>query len=131
MCDEQFRYAVLTNQSPPTPFFYSTGGRSILLRRSDDKLAEQAMASDNKGLDQLHELWLEMLATAPTAPDGGAFELWANVRCPRCAYEFPYNKGSNNIAVRLYEAKIIVVDGSTIVGDSDADSYVIDVAIRS
>lgn len=130
-CKVDLKYAVLTNHAPPTPFFYSTGGRSVLLRQSDEKMVEREMIAGATEADKLHPLWQKFLENAPPAPDGGRFEFWANVRCPHCGYEFPYNNGIKNVALRIFEPKIIVVDGATLVGDSDAKSWIVRVQTKS
>jgi hypothetical protein len=130
-CGKLFKYAVMTNHDAPTPFFYSNQGHSVLLRRSDEQVVMQRMAAGATGVDQLEMLWQKFLESAPPGPDGGVFTFWANVRCPHCKHEFPYNNGVKNLAMRIFEPKIILVDGSVVLGDSDADSYIVRVATNS
>ena len=94
-------------------------------------MVARAVAADGLNVSRLHRLWLEILNSAPPAPDGGIFSFWANVRCPECAYEFPYNNGNKDLPLRIFEPKIIVVDGVTIVADSPADSSVVRVQLAS
>jgi hypothetical protein len=128
-CGQSFKYTVLTIQNVPIPFFYSTAGGSILLRRSDESIVAEAFASRIPTTDELETLWCEILKRSPRPPEGGTFELWANVKCPNCNYEFPYNRGYKDINLRIFEPKIIVADGVILVGDTPAETCVMKVEV--
>jgi hypothetical protein len=116
-CDGTFSYTKFTNQSGPTPFFYSTRHNDILLRQSDLNRVMREYAGLEIDVDALEALWRDILSKAPVPPRGGEFTLWANVKCPHCGVEFPYNKGQKDLARRLCEPKIIVPDGAILLSD--------------
>jgi endogenous inhibitor of DNA gyrase (YacG/DUF329 family) len=122
VCGEPIRFTTL-RVDPPTPFFYSSTCSDILLRRSDRR-ATEALRPSAVGDAQVQGLWETLLGTAPTPPCGGEFALWANFHCPRCGSEVPYNRGVRDLHRRLWEPLVVVVDGATVVGDSEEETWV-------
>lgn len=120
-CGTEIRFTKFTNQQGPVPFFHSSRGKDLLLRRSDrerlDDLYKSIGDSPGPSIHELKLLWEDILSQAPAPPHGGEFTLWANVRCPHCDTEFPYNRGVKNDSVRIHEPAIIVIDGTTVVED--------------
>jgi hypothetical protein len=122
-CQSEIKYSFLVNWEAPQPFFYGERCNDILVRRSDYERVPEGDAADPEYVSQLVGLWDEIVATAPRCPCGGRFGLWSYIKCPRCHYEFQYNKGARNAALRIFERHIIVVDGARIIGDGSDDSW--------
>lgn len=117
---------------PPEPFFYCEHGNSVLLAASHRKEVERLKAQEQhtgKSVpdSELEELWHKFIETSPACPIGGSYTFWANVKCPHCATEFPYNQGIKDVHLRLHETNIILVDGAIVVGDSPAESWQVQV----
>ncbi len=120
-CGKELRFTKFTNSQGPVPFFYSSGGKDLLLRRSDrervDALYQTAEDSPGPSIRNLKDLWLDILSHAPEPPHGGAFALWANFRCPHCNTEILYNRGIKDDRMRIHDPAVILVDGVTVVED--------------
>lgn len=58
---------------------------------------------------------------APACLCDGQFTVWANVKCPNCTREIPYNNGVKDPFVRANDRIVIVLRGATVIGD-DAES---------
>jgi len=123
-CRQPIRYYVLKNWVAPTPFFYCDTCNNILLRASDARRVPAGSTIDVKDDEQLLELWETIVASAPLCPCGGRFAVWANVKCPACRQEFPYNQGVLSAALRVNERDVIVIDGAAVLGDTDEQSWV-------
>ena len=119
-CGADIGYTLLTNQRGPTPFFYAGTGNHVLLRARDRLQVDELYAATQDGppdLDVLHALWRDILATAPAAPDGGGYGLWTYVSCPHCATALVYDDGRRDLARRIHEPKVVLVDRAIVVGD--------------
>lgn len=126
-CGQPIKYTLLLNPRPPVPFFYSSTGNDVLLRRSDERKVDDLSARqslESVPIEELEALWLSILDDAPDAPSGGRFALWANVKCTTCGKEVPYNKGVRDLSLRIFEPRIVVVDGAMVIGDSEAESWI-------
>jgi hypothetical protein len=122
LCGEPNRYTTF-RVDPPTPFFYETIACDVLLRTSDEQRVPATWAPKPASDEELERVWLDILTTAPLAPSGGTFSLWANIHCPVCRREIPYNLGLRDLHVRLYDAYIVAMDGAHVV--TDEDMYVV------
>lgn len=122
-CSCGIRYTKLVQWFDASPFFYADRSNDVLIRESDAARVKAASAEGTPSVDRLEQLWMECLSSAPPAPSGGRFALWANVKCPHCGHELPYNRGIRDIGVRLHDTNIILVDGAIVVGDTDKDSW--------
>jgi hypothetical protein len=125
-CKKQIRYTLINNNQLPTPFFYADKGNDILLRKSDElKVIEFFkkfdLCNSDPSLELLEKLWNLILKSAPLSPGGGVFRLWENVKCPHCWIKMPHDIQS--IDARIYEPKIVLIDGAIICGDSAAESW--------
>ncbi len=133
-CSERICFTKFTNWQGPVPFFYSSSGKDLLLRRSDrervDDLYKSIEDSSGPSIQELNQLWVDILSHAPKPPHGGEFTLWANVRCPHCNTEFPYNRGIKNDRVRIHEPAVIVVDGVTVVEDNGCYQVSVEVGLE-
>ena len=116
-CEGSFSYTTFTNQSGPTPFFFSNAQNDILLRQSDLTRAMAEGTGPEFDFGALEVLWRDILSSAPEPPRSGKFTLWANFKCPLCGVEFPYNGGLNDRARRICEPKIVVPDGAILLTD--------------
>ena len=121
-CAQSIRFTKFTNWQGPVPFFYSSSGIDLLMRRSDrarvDELYKSTEDSAGPSIQELKKLWLDILSHSPEPPHGGVFSLWANLSCPHCNTEFPYNRGIKDVRVRIHDPAVVVVDGVTVVEDS-------------
>jgi len=122
-CSRGIRYTKLVQWFDASPFFYADGSNDVLLRESDAARVKAAHAQGTPSVEHLERLWAECLLSAPSAPSGGRFTLWANVKCPHCGHELPYNKGVRDIGVRLHDTNIILLDEAIVVGDTDRSSW--------
>jgi len=133
-CGKDIRYTLINNQQIPVPFFYAENGNDVLLRKQDELKVEEVFR-DAQGatpnIDLLERLWLRILEDTPEAPCGGKYGLWANVKCPNCTREIPYNDGIRNISRRVNEPKIVLVDGAVLVRDSVESSWRVKVKIKT
>lgn len=124
LCGEPNRYTTF-RVDPPVPFFYESVACDILLRASDEQRVPDTWVPNPPADEELERVWLEILRTAPVAPSGGTFSLWANVHCPVCRRQIPYGRGVRDLHVRLYDPYIVVMDGAHVVGDEH--TYVVKV----
>jgi hypothetical protein len=122
-CTKNILYTKLTNWDMPTPFYYSDESNDVLLRNSDDKKVNQIFENKKPSLKELESMWNEFLQNAPLPPNGGKFTFWANIKCPNCKKEIPYNNGVRDINIRIYEPNIILIDGAIVVGDNDENTW--------
>lgn len=131
-CGKEIRYTLINNQGRPVPFYYAEKSNDVLLRKSDERLY-LALLEESEGqapsILAMKMLWSSILRNAPPAPSGGTFSLWANVKCPHCKQEIPYNKGIKDIALRLYEPRIVLIDDSVLLGDNDENTWRIKVRL--
>jgi endogenous inhibitor of DNA gyrase (YacG/DUF329 family) len=124
-CNEAIKYTQLTIWDAPSPFFYCNKCNNVLNRRSDEqRVLPKNNMSDEEYIAKTMTIWESILNTAPPCSCGGRFELWSNVKCPHCQYEFPYNEGVKNYAMRILERKIVIIDGTVLLGDTSDDSWI-------
>jgi hypothetical protein len=128
-CKEKILYTHFVNWVVPTPFFYSNGSNDVLLRRSDEQRVLQLFEKKKPTVLELEKVWNAILATATLAPNGGRFTFWANVKCPHCNTEIPYNNGVKDLDVRIYDSKIVIIDGAVVVGDTAEDTWRVKIRI--
>jgi endogenous inhibitor of DNA gyrase (YacG/DUF329 family) len=128
-CTKDVLYTKLKNWDIPTPFFYCESYNDVLLRRRDNDFSRQKIEQGVHEPTDLEKVWNEILEDTPDCPHGKKFTLWANVRCPHCGKEFPYNQGVKNIAVRINEPEIILIDGAVVLGDTPEDSWKVKVVL--
>ena len=124
-CGSVIKYTVFNVHSHPRPYFYSVSGESLLLRRSDAAAFTRALESLGENEIELRTLASNLLKTAQPSPDGSNFDLWANIRCKHCKFEFPYNHGVRSVFRRIMDSKIVIIDGTVVLGDSPEESYVV------
>jgi|688.fasta_scaffold455115_1 hypothetical protein len=132
-CGESIKYTLINNQRVPVPFFYAEDCNDVLLRKIDEKLVERVLAESavaKPSLDVLEGLWREILNNAPPTRHGGAFGFWSNVKCPSCGIEMPYNNGVKNLELRLYETRIVLLDGALFIRDEESEIWEIQVLIK-
>jgi endogenous inhibitor of DNA gyrase (YacG/DUF329 family) len=133
-CGNDIRYTLITHLELPVPFFYADNCNDVLLRKQDQRRVEQLYAEygDQEPPDSaLASLWNSILSNAPEASCGGKFGFWSNVKCPVCGKEFPYAQGTRNVRFRVFESKVVLIDGATIIGDSATESWRIRVTLDS
>jgi len=132
-CKREILYTHFINWSVPTPFFYSDESNDVLLRKSDEKkvqeLFDEKQPNSKPTIVELESLWKKILIDAPPAPNGGRFSFWANVKCPHCDTEIPYNNGNRDLNVRINDSKIVLINDAIVVGDSEEDTWEIRVRI--
>lgn len=126
-CKADISFTKLVNSVEMTPFFYSDGSNDVLFRTNDRNKIRELTAKGQPSVEQLASAWNEILKTAPPAPSGGKFSLWANIKCPFCKTEFPYNNGIHDLRVRLYDPHVVLIDGAVVVGDTAAESWQVSV----
>ncbi|MEA5115464.1 MAG: hypothetical protein VB050_15720 [Geobacteraceae bacterium] len=129
-CSKTILYTYFVNWFVPTPFFYSDSSNDVLLRKSDGEKVHEILENKKLLLAELEIIWKECLKDAPPALDGGQFTLWANVKCPHCKKELPYNDGVKDLKVRIYDSRIILIDGAVVVGDSVKETWQIKVRVK-
>ncbi len=124
-CGNKILYTQLSNWDAPVPFFYSNENNDVLLRDGDIQKVREVHLRCNEfpSLSKLKTLWEEILIDAPETPSGGTFSLWSNVKCPHCKREMPYNNGVRDLNVRIYDPKVVLIDGAIIWGDEPAKSW--------
>lgn len=127
-CHREIRYTILVNTFSPEPFFYSDCSNDVLLRKSDAQRMETGSPSESEP-QRLVEYWDEVLRNAPVPPSGGKFSLWANIKCPHCEREFPYNSGILDLRVRLHDPYIVLIDGAVVLGDTLDESWQVSVKV--
>lgn len=130
-CNNSVKYTYFVNWFIPTPFFYSDGCNDVLLKKSDGEQVQKLLERKKPILSELECLWKEFLKSAPAAPNGGQFSFWANVKCPFCNKEFPYNNGIRDLNVRINDSKIVLIDGAVVVGDNPEETWQVKVKINS
>lgn len=98
--------------SDSCPHFYCTNCSNVILRRKDqDRLRRQGPSE---------QLLQDIQSDLPYCPFGGRFAPSAGPKCPACGAENPINFAP---VQRLTDSNMIVVSGSCIFGDADAEAY--------
>jgi hypothetical protein len=65
-----------------------------------------------------------MLLSAPICSCGGHFTFWANVKCPKCRYEFPWARpDEDKLDVRIHANRIVIIDGAIVYDDKPEDTW--------
>lgn len=128
-CKADIAFTKLVNSFDMTPFYYSDGSNDVLFRTNDRNKIRVLMSKGQPSVEQLASAWNEILKTAPPAPSGGTFSLWANIKCPFCKTEFPYNNGVKDLRVRLYDPHIVLIEGAVVVEDTVANSWKVCVSL--
>lgn len=122
-CNQPIKFTKLVAWSSPNVFFYSESGNDVLLRQSDSEKLQAVRSKSTVSLHDLEKTWVALLETAPAPPSGGRFTPWANIKCPHCRTEFPYNKGVRDLQARLQDPYVVLIDGATIIGDTLEESW--------
>ena len=112
-CKKQVRYTELTIDSGMEPFLYSSDTADFVLRDEDIHCLVSLVSGTEPTISELRKFYHELESTLAPCPTGGRFQVWANVKCPHCNYEFPYNRGVTSEAIRYFETKIVWVEGAT------------------
>lgn len=128
-CSGEILYTKLVNWESPTPFFYCNSCNDVLLRKSDKKNVELFLENGGNSIEKLEKLWGDIAALAPVCQKGGRFSVWSNIKCPHCMKELPYNNGVRSPAVRINEKEIILVDGSSVIGDTNEETWQVRVLV--
>lgn len=108
---------------------YCTDCSNVLLRKSDnDAMGHRwyAVPKEQRGTDLVMAFYTEIEANAPLCPCGGHFMIWANVKCPHCHKEIPYNKGIKDPKVRAFDSGLIILKGAMVVDDTPEQSWIAD-----
>lgn len=129
-CNESITYTLINNQQLPVPFFYAEDCNDVLLRKADQKLVDKAFANaagKEPNLESLENLWHQLLDAAPSTSNGGRYGFWSNVKCPNCSAEIPYNDGNKDVRQRIFDSKIVLINGASLIGDSEGESWRINV----
>lgn len=110
-CGHVLRYTLLNIAGGREPFLYSEFGSDFVLRDEDAELISRTVGARAPTIDELRKVYtqLEVELAHPTA---GRFTRWANVKCSRCGYEFPYNNGVLSEEVRYFDSKIVWMEGA-------------------
>lgn len=123
-CSAAIRFSTVRLQETPQPFMYCSQCSNVLLRRSDDEAMFKALQGVHDVDSAALRFYEQLEKTAPACSCGHDFALWANVKCPHCSHEIPYNHGVRDVAVRMNDSTIIVLEGAEVIGDSPAESWV-------
>lgn len=107
-CSKDIMYTVLKIASGEDVYLLCDRCSNFTLR-DEDRLSNQFMNVQNElpQLDKLRMLYEKLEHDLPKCDCGGSFRIWSNVKCPNCAYEFPYNNGVKDEEVRFLETTII------------------------
>jgi hypothetical protein len=108
------------------PFMYCERCSNVLKRRSDHVALYKLWFSrpeSERGDDLVMRFYEELEGVAPKCPCGGNFRIWANVKCPSCHYEIPYDRGHRNPATRANDYAVIMLDGATMIGDDEKSTW--------
>lgn len=114
-CAKEIRYTILNLSSGEDVYLYCTKCSNFALREEDRRKILSAIGEGaERGIDLvLAEIYEYLQRELPDCECGGDFKIWANVKCPHCRYEFPYNNGSKVESVRYRESKLIWVEGAS------------------
>lgn len=113
-CDREVRYTILNVRPGEDVFLYGDKTSDFTLRDEDLADVQKIYKSDEKkAIDNLKKIYVNLENELPECPNGGYFKIWSNAKCPHCSYEFPYNNGVKNKAIRFMESTIIWVEGAT------------------
>lgn len=112
-CAEKIRYTVLNVSPGEDVFLYCDQSSDFILRDEDSGSVHQIdKANEEELVDGMRTLYQNLEGNLPPCPSGGHFRIWSNVKCPHCSYEFPYNNGLKNEALRYMESSIIWIEGA-------------------
>ena len=107
-CDAEVKYTALNVVGGEDLFFYSNKNSDVVLREEDRRRARII-----KSNDELLNLYSDIETRLSTLDNGSQFKLSNNICCPHCGEQFPYKFNADS-QERLYESKIIWVEGATI-----------------
>lgn len=112
-CGKDIRYTVLSITTGLEPFLYCKGSSDFVLRDEDTELVVRRVGNGRlPTVDQLRGIYDELEQGLDPCPGNGTFDRWANVKCPGCEYEFPYNDGVRAEELRYYETKVVWIEGA-------------------
>lgn len=114
-CQKQARYTVLNlNMAHAVePFMYCDSCSDFILRDEDAERIQEPTGGQGVTSEYLRTFYSRLELESPMCRCGGRFRVWANVKCPHCQWEFPYNNGVRSEEVRYFETKIIWMEGAT------------------
>jgi hypothetical protein len=112
-CKQNFSYTILNISPGEDVYLYCDACSNFVLREEDRRELIAAQGNGSEIDRKIGEIYERLQEGLPSCECGGRFGLWNNVKCPHCAYEFPYNHGERDKAQRYREAKIIWVEGAT------------------
>lgn len=113
-CKKDIRYTVLNLDPGEDIYLYSDKTSDFLLLRKSLYSVEKDCedCEDNNETEDLEKTYFELESTVVSCPMGGVFRIWSNIKCPHCHYEFLYNQGVNDKAIRFMENKVIWIEGA-------------------
>ena len=110
-CKKNLKYSWLSGLNSQVGV-YSTDGSSVLVSEKFNIALKNMQLLYND--DELATAIKEYLST--NFPDS-QYEIFSNVRCTHCHYEFPYDF-LTNIQLRLRDTHIVLIDGIKLVEDN-------------
>ncbi|MBN2474368.1 MAG: hypothetical protein JXB62_07155 [Pirellulales bacterium] len=114
ICETAFRYTILNIRGGFEPFLYSDATSDFVLRNEDAEAIALMLRQEGMPTTALlRGVYQQLEAILESCPNGGKFSRWTNFKCPRCNYEFPYNRNIAFEETRYYEPKIIWIEGAT------------------
>lgn len=122
-CDATIQFATIHLPFVPQPFMYCQECSNVLLREADLEALDRALTGQSDMTAGTLRFYEELEQSAPNCPCGGRFSLWANVKCPSCGHEIPYNDGIRDPEVQVNDNMIVVIDGATVVKDGPQKTW--------
>lgn len=112
-CSGLINYTIL-NIDPGMDVFLHCERCSNFCLRSEDRevLLQMLNAAEANPEEALAKIYKWLIDALPSCGCGGNFTLWANVKCPSCGEEIPYNNGVRDLEVRFHESKIVWSENS-------------------
>jgi len=112
-CNQEIKYTILNLSGGYEPFLYCNKCSNFVLRDSDLRHVADVVGEGNiPTVVQLRQIYQYLEDVLEPCSCGGRFEVWANVKCPHCNVEFPYNNGIQSEDIRYFDPKLIWIEGA-------------------
>lgn len=112
-CTKSFSYTILNIVEGEDVYLYCDTCSNFVLREEDRQELLANTDIDSEIDLKIEDIYNRLQNNLPPCECGGHFNLWSNVKCPHCRFQFPYDENSKNKNIRYRESKIVWVEGAT------------------
>lgn len=116
-CSKVIRFTPISLGAGVVPFFYCNKCSNVACRDEDSELMYRKAYQRSVGVfveRTVEETYMAIESVLPSCVCGGRFKISSNAKCPHCLKEIPYNRGIKNLSVRLFDERIVWIEGATV-----------------